>query len=129
MIGKANMMMERRNNSHIDKVNTQSNSLIMNKKKMWMVGLLILFILIILSAVFFSKTVTAQRNTERTKLVTSVEIRKGDTLWSIASAYITDEYSDLNEYIDEIKDSNGLTSDMIHVGNYIIIPYFADASN
>jgi len=111
-----NMMIERHNDN------------LMNKKRTVIVGIVVLFVLIIFSAYFFSKTVTAERNTERTKLVTSVEIKKGDTLWSIASDYMTDEYDDLIEYIEEIKDSNGMISDTIHIGNYIIIPYFADAS-
>jgi len=104
------------------------NDNLMNKKRTVIIGIVALFVLIIFSAYFFSKTVTAERNTERTKLVTSVEIKKGDTLWSIASDYMTDEYDDLIEYIEEIKDSNGMISDTIHIGNYIIIPYFADAS-
>jgi LysM repeat protein len=100
----------------------------MNKKRVWTVGIILLFVLLLFSVYFFSKTVTAERTTERVKMVTSVEIKKGDTLWSIASDYISDEYSDLNEYIDEIKDTNGLISDTIHVGSYIIIPYYVDSS-
>ncbi|MDF2539119.1 MAG: hypothetical protein K0S76_2140 [Herbinix sp.] len=92
-----------------------------------MVAIILFVAIIICSAVFFSKTVTAERNSARTKQITSVEIHRGDSLWSIASEYITDEYSNLNDYIEEIKDSNGLISDTIHVGNYIIIPYYADA--
>jgi cell division protein YceG involved in septum cleavage len=105
----------------------KNNSSRFLKKRMWLIGIAVLLVLLIISLCFFSKTVTAQRNNERTKLVTSVEIKRGDTLWSIASDYLSDEYSDLNEYIDEIKVSNGMDSDTIHVGNYIIIPYFADA--
>jgi hypothetical protein len=40
---------------------------------------------------------------------------------------MTDEYDDMNEYIKEIKDSNGMDSDDIHVGNFIIVPYYVDA--
>ena len=57
-----------------------------------------------------------------------MEIQRGDTLWSIASTYISDEYKDLNEYIDEIMISNGMSSDIIQAGKYIIVPYYADAS-
>jgi cell division protein YceG involved in septum cleavage len=99
-----------------------------NRKRVWLAGLILFVFLLIFSAVFFSKTVTAQRSGDRFKLVTSVEIKKGDTLWSIATEYITDEYSNLNEYINEIKDTNGLVSDTIHAGNYILVPYYADAS-
>jgi len=106
----------------------ESNGIQWNRKRIRHIGMLLLFALLLLSVFFFSKTVTAQRSTERTKLVASVEVQKGDTLWSIATKYVSDEYDDMNEYIDEIKSSNGLSSDTIHVGNYIIVPYYADAS-
>ena len=100
----------------------------LNKKRIWKFGMAVLLLVVIFSVFFITKTVTAQRAADRTKLVTTVEVEKGDTLWDIASLYFTDEYDDLNEYIEEIKDSNGLVSDEIHAGNYIIIPYYADAS-
>ena len=98
------------------------------KRRFWLIGSMILIVAIIFSLYFFSKTVTAQRDTDRVKMVTSVEIKKGDTLWDIAQSYITDEYKDVNEYVEEIRVSNGLCSDTIHAGNYIIVPYYADAS-
>lgn len=100
----------------------------LSKRRFWLIGSMILIAVIIFSLYFFSKTVTAQRDADRVKLVTSIEIKKGDTLWSIAQSYITDEYDDVNEYVNEIKVSNGLYSDTIHAGNYIIVPYYADAS-
>jgi LysM repeat protein len=100
----------------------------MNRMKVRFIAAVFLFLLLILSVCFFTKTVTAQRSYSRSKLVASIEVKKGDTLWSIASEYMSDDYVDVNEYIDEIKASNGLTSDEIHAGNYIIVPYYADAS-
>lgn len=100
-----------------------------NKKRIWIFGIVILFLAAILSVGLITKTVTAQRTGERVKLVASIEIQKGDTLWSIASDFYSDEYDDMNDYIEEIMYSNGMTSDEIHTGNYIIVPYFADASN
>lgn len=100
-----------------------------NKKRIWILGGIILFILVLFSVGFITKTVTAQRNSERAKLVTSIEVKKGDTLWSIASVFMSEEYDNINEFIEEIKDSNGMATDKIHAGNYIIIPYYADASN
>ncbi len=100
----------------------------LNKKRIWRYGIAVLLLVIIFSVFFITKTVTAQRAADRMKLVTTIEVKKGDTLWDIASVYFTEEYDDLNEYIEEIKDSNGMVSDEIHAGNYIIIPYYADDS-
>ncbi len=79
---------------------------------------------LILSLSIISTKVTAQRAFSREKSVTSIKIEKGDSLWSIASRYYTEEYDDMNSYIKEIMYSNGLTSDIIHEGNYIIVPYY-----
>jgi LysM repeat protein len=86
-------------------------------------GSLILLVLIISFSVI-STTVTAEKSFDKVKLVTSVKIEKGESLWSIASRYISEEYKDMESYIKEIKKSNGLTSDVIHEGNYITIPYY-----
>jgi cell division protein YceG involved in septum cleavage len=101
----------------------------LNKIRMFIIGGLFLLLLILLSMFFFTRTVTAKGSHDRVKLVTSVEVKKGDTLWSIAANYLTDEYDDIADYIEELKKSNGLTNDTIHAGNYIIVPYYADASN
>ncbi len=99
-----------------------------NRKRIWIAGLAILFIILLATAGFAARTVTAQDNKERIKLVTSIEIEKGDSLWSIASEYMSEEYDSINDYIEEIKDSNGISSDEIHSGNFIIVPYYADAT-
>lgn len=100
-----------------------------NKKRVWLIGAITLFLIILLSLSLVTKTATAQRSIERVKLVASIEIQKGDSLWSIASEYMSEEYDDMNDYIEEIKDSNGMVSDEIHSGNYIIVPYYADVTN
>ncbi|WFR60098.1 LysM peptidoglycan-binding domain-containing protein [Anaerocolumna sp. AGMB13025] len=87
------------------------------------IGLLLL-ITIIFSLSIITTSVTAEKSVTREKTVTSVKIEKGDSLWSIANLYITDEYKDMNTYIKEIMDSNGLTSDVLYEGSYIIVPYY-----
>lgn len=60
------------------------------------------------------------------KYYKSIEIAKGDTLWSIAKDNIdTRHYKNVQEYIDEIKTMNAMKSDHIVSGNYIIIPYYS----
>lgn len=60
-----------------------------------------------------------------TKYYTSIEIEKGDTLWSIAENYITPEYPNTQKYVEEIKEINHLGDDDIHTGQYLMIPYFS----
>lgn len=119
------------NNTYLNNINNEHDKGLsgrsMIKRYRWLaIGILLL--IIIFSIIFATKTATAKREGYRVKQVISVQIQKGDTLWSIASTYLSDEYRDVNEYINEIKHSNGLVSDTIHAGNYIIVPYYADVS-
>lgn len=117
------------NNTYLNNLNNEHDKGLsvrrMNKKYRW-IAIGILLLLVIFSVIFATKTVTAKREGYRVKEVTCVQIQKGDTLWSIANTYLSDEYRDVNEYIREIKYSNGLESDTIHAGNYIIVPYYVD---
>ncbi len=56
--------------------------------------------------------------------VSSVLIEEGDSLWSLASEHYTEEFSSVKDYITEIKRMNGLTSDKLYAGNYILIPQY-----
>ena len=90
----------------------------------------ILAIILIISATIFSTTIiladTEKNNTEYYKYFKSIEIEEGDTLWSIAEEYMTTEhYGSVNEYIKEIKDTNGLSSDTIKAGQNLIITYYS----
>lgn len=59
------------------------------------------------------------------KYYKSIEIAKGDTLWSIAKENInTDHYKSVQEYVKEIKEMNAMQSDHIVSGSSLIIPYY-----
>lgn len=60
------------------------------------------------------------------KYYTSVEVKNGDTLLDIASEYMTEEYSSLQEYVLEVKALNGLQGDGIKSGQYLVIPYYSE---
>ena len=63
--------------------------------------------------------------TPKQKYYTTVEIKKGDTLTSIAKKYYYDEeYKNLDEYMNEIMEINRLESTTIHSGCYLKIAYF-----
>lgn len=55
---------------------------------------------------------------------TSIKIESGDTLWTIAEEYMCSEYDDVNDYIRDVKEINGLYSDVIHAGGYLMVPYY-----
>lgn len=53
----------------------------------------------------------------------SVKIKSGDSLWSIAEEYMTEEYASIHQYIEELKQINSLESNAIHNGQYIMVAY------
>ncbi|MBR2404007.1 MAG: LysM peptidoglycan-binding domain-containing protein [Lachnospiraceae bacterium] len=81
---------------------------------------------IMMCSVMFGAINTQAAPAETTnKYYTSIQIESGDTLWAIASEYITDDYSDMNEYIREVCSINHISEDEIHAGQYIVVPYYA----
>lgn len=92
--------------------------------------LVFIFAIILLTGLYINNAkVLADNPSNRTKQVISIKIEKGDTLWDIANNYITEDYNDIIDYIDEIKFSNGLYTDTIHEGRYLIVPYYADVTD
>lgn len=79
-------------------------------------------------AILGSTVASAKENTkeERNKYYKSIEVKQGDTLWSIAEEYITSEYESTDEYIDELIKMNGLENDTIHTGSNLVVTYYSD---
>lgn len=115
-------------NSYLNNLDFEPKIKKLDRRKIRWFAIGLLFLIMIFTIILATKSVTAKREGLRVKNVASVEIQKGDTLWSIASRYMTDDYNDINEYIAEIMESNRLTSDKIQAGNYIIVPYYTDVS-
>ena len=58
------------------------------------------------------------------KYYTSVTVRPGDTLWSLAQQYAP-EYSDIREYVDELIRINHLYStESLRPGQSLVILYY-----
>ena len=62
-----------------------------------------------------------------TKVVESVVIEDGDTLWDIANRYIKKYNMEgiyrTKDLVYEIKEINNISEDYIRTGNYVIVPY------
>lgn len=64
------------------------------------------------------------REDQAKKYYTSIVIDPGDTLWSIAEEYRTDQYASVYDYMQEIVDINHLHGDVLTSGNTLCIPYY-----
>ena len=60
------------------------------------------------------------------KYYSSIMIKKGDTLWSIASENMTPEHDRIEEYIEELRNLNHLRGDGINAGEYLAIPCYME---
>ena len=73
----------------------------------------------------FVTNAKSNHTTPKKKYYTTVEIKNGDTLTSIAKKYYyKKEYKNLDEYMNEIMELNRLESTTIHSGCYLKIAYF-----
>ena len=60
----------------------------------------------------------------REKYFTSIRIKKGDSLWSIAKSRISEEYSSIGEYVEEVCETNHIYDGEIKEGMYLVVPYY-----
>lgn len=84
-----------------------------NKKKF--LAFIILSLVSLFSA-FYSNAAYGYRDTA----YETVNVRQGDTLWSIANQYNKNE--DIRKYIYEVKKINNLTSNVIYAGTQLKLP-------
>lgn len=89
-------------------------------------GLFVILLIVVGSLLFGTIRTQAAPAEPSYKYYTSIRIERGDTLWDIASAYITDEYASMDEYIEEICALNHISAGDIHYGAYITIPYYSN---
>lgn len=80
-----------------------------------------------ITCTFLSKAdgVGREEATQRFKYIKNIEVADGDTLWDIAGEYISTEYEDRYDYIEEVCDINHLNSWNIEAGDYLVVPYYA----
>lgn len=92
------------------------------------VTLLVISVMIVIigSIVFGSLFTSAKENTQQQvqyKYYKSIEIEAGESLWSIAQVYTPDN-KDVNVYVDELMELNNLSSEQIHAGQHLLVPYY-----
>ena len=92
--------------------------------------LIALVMVVMIMSCFFGKTlVMANEESDDTvynRYYTTIEVEKGDTLWSIAKTYYHHSGMSVREYVYELKLINGMVSDEIRAGNMISVEYYAE---
>lgn len=86
-------------------------------------------ITIMVTALLFTSKNTSHANETdngicKTKYYKTIEIKPGETLWSIAREYKSGEYRTVNDYIEEVMSINNLARDDINSGEMLVVPYF-----
>lgn len=88
-----------------------------------------LIVVLIMSSSISSFAQSKKSEEKFNKYYISISIKKGDTLWSIASEYMTAEYDNIEEYILEVKRINHISGDTIYTGRYLTVPCYSVESN
>lgn len=78
--------------------------------------------------ILFSSTVITFAKSKETKTPVkeyiSIQVQANDTIWSIAEEKIEGFSIKRADYINEVKHLNNLSSDQIHTGDFIVVPYY-----
>lgn len=90
-----------------------------NKKLLIFICLFVL----ILSVFMHTQLVNANEKDTYVKSFTTIEIKEGDTLSSIAEKYAKPG-EDIQLYIEEVIAMNNITDDKIHYGCYLVVPTY-----
>ena len=68
-----------------------------------------------------SVLVNKQKKTVPQKTYKTIEIKKGDTLWSIAETYMPEDCESVEVYIAELRELNSLKSDELYSSRYLMV--------
>ena len=92
--------------------------------------LIALVMIVMIMSCFFGKTLVMANEDEDdavyNRYYTTIEVEKGDTLWSVAKTYYHHSGMSVREYVYELKLINGMVSDELRAGEMISVEYYAE---
>lgn len=94
------------------------------RSKRRVVGIIIAAVLIFSMSGFFSTKAVIEAQGTKDKQFTSIQVKKGDTLWTIAKEYMGNEYDSVDDYIKEVCEANHIYDGEITEDMYLVIPYY-----
>lgn len=87
------------------------------------------FVLVITCSMMFFTVKTKAQNLDEAvyyKYYKSITVSRGDSLWTYAAEYADeDHYGSYQNYIDEVLQMNGLSSESITAGQHLVVPYYS----
>lgn len=95
-----------------------------SKKRRTFLIIFFLAVFFMICHMFFVKSSVIEAQGRKEKQFTSIQIKKGDSLWKIAKKYMGDEYSSVDDYIDEVCETNHIYDGKITDGMYLVVPYY-----
>lgn len=73
-----------------------------------------------------AQSAASKTTSKRVRYYKSVQVKPGDSLWSIAREYRTEDFPSIYAYIEEIYKLNELQSETIHAGTYLMVICYKD---
>lgn len=118
----------------VSEIMRKSRAAAARRRRMKKIGIaaFVIALIAVFSIIIFGNVVKAQEEKPSDNMIkgyTYITVAQSDTLWSIAQEYSDEHYKSIYQYIREVKELNGLTSDSIHAGARIIIPVYASQAN
>ena len=91
---------------------------------------LVMMLLVLSITVFINKEpVEASDGVEYVKNYICIEVEEGDSLWSLAAKYKTEDFSSLESFVAEMEEINGMNKDtVLKPGNKLMIPCYREIS-
>jgi len=124
----ADYLLRRRvENSHIYKTGKRKNQLFFANRahiSAICISFIIMFLIICSGIIIANAAVSDDAKSDQFKYYTSINIEKGDTLWSIASEYVSGTKT-ISNYVNELKEINNLQTDCIYQGQNLIVYYYS----
>ena len=77
----------------------------------------------VLALIINASTLTVRADETQDYTYKSIKIVNDDTLWSIAKEYCPKSVS-MNDYMNMVRETNGISTEHIVEGNYLLIPVF-----
>lgn len=80
----------------------------------------------VIGTLFMENKSVVDAKDSREKRFTSIQVKKGDSLWSIAKERVSEEYASIDDYIDEVCETNHIYDQTITEDMYLVVPYYTD---